>query len=84
MKYAINIVLRQDTCELICFKLGMTLNTTEVYSLIPAWKTLMFTQGHKITGKLELVQPLCCKDAWSNSDVHDGGLCEGDDCGEVL
>ena len=34
IKYRINIVLCQDTCQLICFKLGMILDTTIVYSLI--------------------------------------------------
>ena len=33
MKYMLNIVMCQDTCELICFKLGMMLNTAELYSL---------------------------------------------------
>ena len=28
-----NIIIRQDTCGLICFKLGMMLNTARVYSL---------------------------------------------------
>ena len=48
----INIVLCQDTCELISFKLGMALDRTKLYSVIPVWMTLMFTQGHR--GKLEL------------------------------
>ena len=30
----INIVMCQDTCEQICFKLCMILNTTKLYSLI--------------------------------------------------
>ena len=55
MKYMFNIVMHQDTCEPICFKLGMVLNTTKLYSLIPIWMTLMFTQGHRGTGKVGLV-----------------------------
>ena len=35
MKYTSNIIMCQDTCEPICFKLGMMLNTTELYSWIP-------------------------------------------------
>ena len=44
----------------------------------------MFTQGHRVTGKLELVQSLCCKVAWSNWDVQDGWFCKGDDCEKVF
>ena len=44
--------------------------------------TLMFTQGHRVMCKLELVQLLLfyCKAAWSNSDVHDGWLWKENDC----
>ena len=35
MKYKFNLVMCKDTCEPICFKLGMMLNTTTFYSLIP-------------------------------------------------
>ena len=28
------------------------LDTTKVYKLIPVWMTLMFVQGHRVTGKL--------------------------------
>ena len=35
--YTINIVLCWDTCEPICFKLGMMLDMTKLCSLIPAW-----------------------------------------------
>ena len=64
--------------------IGMRLSATKLYILIPVWMTLMFTQGHKITGNLELVRSFCCKVAWSNSDICDCWLCKGDDCGEVL
>ena len=30
IKFVLNIVMRQDTCELICFKLGMMFNTTKL------------------------------------------------------
>ena len=84
MEYSFNIVMLQDACERICFKLGMMLNTSKLYSLSPVWMTLVFTQGHRITGKLERVQWFCCKVAWSNSDVRDGWLCKEEYCEEVL
>ena len=64
MKYTFNIVMCQDTCELICFKFDVMLNITIFYSLIPVWMTLMFARGYRITGKLELVQSFFCKVAW--------------------
>ena len=36
----------------------------------------MFTQGHRVMGKLELLQSFYCKVAWSISNVHDGWLRE--------
>ena len=45
--------------------------------------TLKFTQGHRVAEKLELAQSFYCKVALSNSNVRDG-LCEGDDCKDVL
>ena len=44
----------QDISEQICFKLGMMLSTN-LYSLTPILMTLIFTQGHRVTDKLELV-----------------------------
>ena len=44
MEYSFNIVMCQDTCEPIHFKLNMVLNTTKLYGWIPVWVTLMFTQ----------------------------------------
>ena len=32
MKYSFNIDMYQDTCEPVCFKLGMVLYTTKLYS----------------------------------------------------
>ena len=46
MKYMFIIILRRDTFQPICFKLGMVLNTAKLYSLIPVWMTLMIIQGH--------------------------------------
>ena len=43
----------QETFESIC--LNVMLNTCKLYTLIPVWITLMFTQGHRVVGKLELV-----------------------------
>ena len=48
MKYMFNSVMCQDICEPICVILGMLLNTTKLYCLIPVWMTLMFTQGHRV------------------------------------
>ena len=82
--YMFIIVMCKDTFEPIGFKLVMVLNSTELYSLIPVWTTLMFTHGHRVTGKIEVVQSFCYKVAWSSSDVHDGWLCKEDDCEEVM
>ena len=57
-KYTLNIAMFQDTCEPICSKLGMILNTTKLYSLIPVSMTLKFTEGHLATENLELMQSL--------------------------
>ena len=84
IKYTINFVLCCDTWELTCFKLSMMLDMTKLYNLIPVCVILMFTEGHRVTWKLKLVQSFCCKVAWSNSNVHDSWLCKGDDCEEVL
>ena len=43
------------TCKTICFKLGMMLNTAELYSFIPIWMTLMFTQVHRFMGNRKLL-----------------------------
>ena len=57
-KYTIIIVMCQDPCEPFCFRSGMMLYTTTLCSLISVWLTLMFTQGHRVTGKLELCHSL--------------------------
>ena len=79
-----DFVMCQDTFEPICFKLRMMLNMTKLYSLMPEWLTLMFTQGHRVTGNVERVLSFCCKVAWSNPNVCDGWLCKSYDCEEVL
>ena len=84
IKYTIKIVMCQDTCEPICFRLGVVLNTTKLYHLIPVWMTLMVTQGHRLTGRVEFVQSFCCKGTWNNSNVHGGWLFKEDDFEEVL
>ena len=61
MKYTFNISVCRETCEPTCFKLSMVLDTTELYSLIPVLMTLMFTQGHRVMGKLEIMQLFYCK-----------------------
>ena len=50
MKYTSYIVVCQDICELICFKLGMMLNATQLYSLIPVLMTPVHlgTQGYRV------------------------------------
>ena len=53
IKYMISIVLSPGTCKLICFKLGVMLDMTKLYSWIPAWMVLMFTQGHKVSHSVE-------------------------------
>ena len=48
MKYTFNIVMCQDICERICFKLGVMLNAKHNSSLqlIPVWMTL---SSHKVS-----------------------------------
>ena len=77
--YNFDIDQCQGTCEMICLKLGMMLGTTEFHIMIPVWIAVTLCQGHRVTGKLELlqflgVQSVCCKDTDSNQTVHDGWL----------
>ena len=39
IKYAFNFGMRQNICKLICFKLGMMLDMTNLYSMILVWMT---------------------------------------------
>ena len=43
--YSFNSDMDQKTCELMCCKLGVKPNTTNVHSLIQIWLTLIFIQG---------------------------------------
>ena len=71
--------------NILCVKLGMMLDTGTLYSLCPVWMTLtLFTQGHRLMGKIELLQSFCWNFAWSSWSVCDSWLCKGDDCEEVL
>ena len=54
MEYTFNIVLCQDTCEPICYKLGMMLSTTKLCCLIPVWVTLMFARDDRLVGKARI------------------------------
>ena len=55
IKYFFNFDLRSDIDKLICFKLGMMLDTNKVYILIPVWMTLILTHGYLVARKLEFV-----------------------------
>ena len=61
MKYTFkfNSGLCLDSYELMCFKIGVMLDMTKRYSLVPVCMTLIFSQGHKVTGRLEFVQFFC-------------------------
>ena len=54
IKYTYIMVIWKDTCEPACFKLGSTV-----------WVSLMFSQGHRVTGKVELVQSFWCRVAYT-------------------
>ena len=79
MKNAFHIGLHQDTCEPICFKFGLMLDTPKLYGMIPVKMTLTFSQGHRVMEKLKLVQSFCCKVACNNPNVHDSWICKRDD-----
>ena len=59
MRCMFSIVMFQEPCKMIYFKLGIMLITTKLYSVIPVRITLMSTQRHRVTGNLELVQSFC-------------------------
>ena len=69
IKYMISIVLCWDTGEPICL---MMVDTTKLYSLIPAWNDLDVHSRAQCQGKLELVQSFWWKVAWSNWNVDYG------------
>ena len=49
------------TYEVIGFKLNVMVEITKLYCLISDGMTLTFTQGHRVTGKLELMKYFCCE-----------------------
>ena len=61
IKYTNNFILGLGTCEPICFRLGMMIDTAKLYILNPPSVTLMLTHGHGVMGKLETVQSVCRK-----------------------
>ena len=70
--------------EMICFKLCMVLDMTKLFSFIPVWVTLAFTQAWRVTGKIQLVLSFWCKVAWSNTNFCDAWLCKSDDGKEAM
>ena len=54
------------TCEPISFKLSLITDMTMLYFMSPVWMTFTFTDDHRVTRKLQLVQSFCCKVAWSD------------------
>ena len=64
--------LRSDAYEPVCFKHGMMIDMIRLCMLIPAWMTLIFTQGYRVLRKLELVQSFCCNVAWSSPNICTG------------
>ena len=52
----INIVLCLDAYEPICFKFGIMVDMTKLYTLFAVRINLMFTQGRRGMGKLKLVK----------------------------
>ena len=65
-----------DAYEPITFKLGMMIDRTKLYILIPVSMTLTIILSHMVTRKLQLVQSFCCKVAWSSPYTGSGWLCE--------
>ena len=65
----IDIVLCQDSCKPICFKLGVMLDTVKLFSLIPVCMAVMFTQGHKKARTCAVILLLCCV---KQLIIHDG------------
>ena len=83
MNYMFSIIMCQGTCEPICFKHGMMLNTTNC-SLIPVWMTLMVTLVQRGIGKVELVLLFFCKVALAYEATDIGRLCKEADSQEAL
>ena len=58
--YTVNVGQRRGSCERICFKVGVTLDTSKLYGVILVWKTLTISQGHRITRMLLSMESFCC------------------------
>ena len=70
-----------QNCWLIWLEFALLVRLVGMINrLIAVWMALMFTQGCRVVGNVELVQSFCCKVAWINSSVHDGWLCKGAKC----
>ena len=61
MKYAVNIGLCLDAYEPVSFRLGMMVESTKPSSLIPVLVILTFSQSHRFTKMLKLLQLFCCR-----------------------
>ena len=68
--YKIGLCL--DAYELIFFKLGMMIDMTKLYILIPVLMTLTVIQGHRVMKNLEPVQSFCCEAVLSCPNTHSG------------
>ena len=60
-KQPFHIVLHSDSCRLIPSKLGIMIDTMTLYSLIPVWKTLTFTQGNSRHAYPSVLDCICMK-----------------------
>ena len=59
IEYSFNFVLCFDAYEPISFKLGMMIDMTSLYCLIPVWIILTLIQGHWLMRKVEHMQLFC-------------------------
>ena len=58
MTNTFNIGLCLDIFEPVSFKLGLVIAVPKVYTLVPVWMALPFTQGHMVSRKIELAHTL--------------------------
>ena len=61
IRYMFNIVMCQDTYELICFKLGMMLDTTKLYSSDSSLNDLDVYSRSQSYRKARTCAVICCK-----------------------
>ena len=76
INHIVNINLCLDTCEsihLILVRHNLTLQHDS------SLNDPDLQSGHRAIGKLDPVQSFCCKVVWSNPNIHDGRLCQGND-----